>query len=320
MSSHMISGDAKSLVCLHIFAVILHNCPTVEILAQRLAKKLPCQLIPTTPLRVDVANGSKMVSSSECKQFKLTLQGYEYEADCMLLPLGGCDMREAADTSDNNLPLQHLLSNDADVFDMHIKLPPQRTKDHAITLIPNTPPITVRPYRLPPNQKDVVEQMVKELLDAGLNKFTMKDRFPIPMVEELIDELCGAHIFSKLDLRFGYNQIRIKEEDVYKTAFRTYQGLEKTIRSLISSDLLSVQASTVASESAFSVSGRVISPRRTKLTPTSVEVCICLKDHLDSMERIQHQSPLEGELEQVEEQIHAEEIAMNLADPIDEEE
>ncbi|GJS73749.1 zinc finger BED domain-containing protein RICESLEEPER 2-like protein [Tanacetum coccineum] len=85
-------------------------------------------------------------------------------------------------------------------------------------------------------------------------------------------------------------------------------------------DLLSVQASTVASESAFSVSGRVISPRRTKLTPTSVEVCICLKDHLDSMERIQHQSPLEGELEQVEEQIHAEEIAMNLADPIDEEE
>ncbi|GJQ91781.1 zinc finger BED domain-containing protein RICESLEEPER 2 [Tanacetum coccineum] len=85
-------------------------------------------------------------------------------------------------------------------------------------------------------------------------------------------------------------------------------------------DLLSVQASTVASESAFSVSGRVRSPRRTKLTPTSVEVCICLKDHLDSMERIQHQSPLEGELEQVEEQIHAKEIAMNLADPIDEEE
>ncbi|GKA29324.1 reverse transcriptase [Tanacetum coccineum] len=180
------------------------------------AKKLPCQLIHTTPLRVDVANGSKMVSSSECKQFKLTLQGYEYEADCMLLPLGGCDMvlgiqwlstleilnREAADTSDNNLPLQHLLSNDADVFDMHIKLPPQRTKDHAITLIPNTPPITVRPYRLPLNQKDVVEQMVKELLDAGLNKFTVKDKFPIPMVEELIDELCGARIFSKLDLRF----------------------------------------------------------------------------------------------------------------------
>ncbi|GJV82442.1 zinc finger BED domain-containing protein RICESLEEPER 2-like protein [Tanacetum coccineum] len=82
-------------------------------------------------------------------------------------------------------------------------------------------------------------------------------------------------------------------------------------------DLLSVQASTVASKSAFPVTGRVISPRRKKFTPTSVEVCICLKDHLDSMERIQHISPLEGELERVEEQIHAEEIAMNLADPID---
>ncbi|GJY25389.1 zinc finger BED domain-containing protein RICESLEEPER 2 [Tanacetum coccineum] len=61
-------------------------------------------------------------------------------------------------------------------------------------------------------------------------------------------------------------------------------------------DLLSVQASTVAFKSAFSVSGRVISPRRTKLTPTSVEVLICLKHHFDSVERIQHISPLEGEL------------------------
>ncbi|GKC11259.1 zinc finger BED domain-containing protein RICESLEEPER 2-like protein [Tanacetum coccineum] len=81
-------------------------------------------------------------------------------------------------------------------------------------------------------------------------------------------------------------------------------------------DLLTVQASTVALESAFSVSGRVISPRRTKLTPLAVEVCICLKDHLDSMERIQNISPLEGELERVEEEIHAEEIAMSLAVPL----
>ncbi|GJS04848.1 zinc finger BED domain-containing protein RICESLEEPER 2-like protein [Tanacetum coccineum] len=73
------------------------------------------------------------------------------------------------------------------------------------------------------------------------------------------------------------------------------------ILAVMARDLLSVQASTVVSESAFSVSGRVVSLRRTKLTPTSVEVCICLKDHLDGMERIQRISPLEGELEQVEE-------------------
>ncbi|GKD71634.1 zinc finger BED domain-containing protein RICESLEEPER 2-like protein [Tanacetum coccineum] len=66
-------------------------------------------------------------------------------------------------------------------------------------------------------------------------------------------------------------------------------------------DLLSVQESTVPFESAFSVSGRVISPRRIKLTPTSVEVCICFKHHLNNIERIQHISPLKGEFERMEE-------------------
>ncbi|GJR03564.1 ribonuclease H-like domain-containing protein [Tanacetum coccineum] len=59
-------------------------------------------------------------------------------------------------------------------------------------------------------------------------------------------------------------------------------------------DLLSVQASTVASESAFSLSGRVLSIRRTRLTPASLEMCICLKDHLDAQELKQHTSNLEG--------------------------
>ncbi|GJY12453.1 zinc finger BED domain-containing protein RICESLEEPER 2-like protein [Tanacetum coccineum] len=93
-----------------------------------------------------------------------------------------------------------------------------------------------------------------------------------------------------------------------------------SVLAVMARDLLSVQESTVASESTFLVSGRVISPRRTKLTPVSVEFCICLKDHLDSMERIQHISPSEGELEWLEEQIHAEEIAMGMAEPIDEDE
>jgi hypothetical protein len=54
-----------------------------------------------------------------------------------------------------------------------------------------------------------------------LNKVTVKNKYPFPRIYDLFDQLRGVHIFSKIDLRYGYHHVRIKEEDIRKTAFRT---------------------------------------------------------------------------------------------------
>jgi hypothetical protein len=152
--------------------------------------------------------------------------------------------------------LQALLSKHQTVFSTPQGLPPSRgVHDHSIPLVPGSLPPNIRPYCHPFAQKNEIEKMVQEILTAGvihpstspysspvimvlnkegswrmcpdfraLNKLTIKYKFPIPIIDDLLDELSGAQFFTKLDLRSGYHHMRMKEVDIPKTTFRTHEG------------------------------------------------------------------------------------------------
>ncbi|GJU49209.1 putative mitochondrial protein, partial [Tanacetum coccineum] len=125
-----------------------------------------------------------------------------------------------------------LLNDYGDIFTMPNTLPSNREHEHAIVLQDGAAPVSVRPYHYPQVQKDEIEKLVREMLEAGiiqpnyraLNKATVLDKFPIPIIDELLDELHGAGIFSKIDLKSGYHQIRMKSRDIHKAAFWTHEG------------------------------------------------------------------------------------------------
>jgi hypothetical protein len=141
------------------------------------------------------------------------------------------------------------------LFDKPSGVPPKRHINHTIPLITGAQPFRLRPYRYNPAQKDEIEKQVQELLQNGhikesnspfashvllvkkktgdwrmcvdykrLNALTIKNKYPLPVIDEILDELCGAQWFSSLDMTAGYHQILMEEADQYKTAFQTHHG------------------------------------------------------------------------------------------------
>nr|GFC21941.1 putative reverse transcriptase domain-containing protein [Tanacetum cinerariifolium] len=131
-------------------------------------------------------------------------------------------------------------------------LPPARPVEFQIDLIPRAAPVARAPYRLAPSEMKKLSKQLQELSDKGfirpssspwgalvlfvkkkdgsfgmcidyqeLNKLTVKNRYPLLRIDDLFDQLLGFNIYSKIDLRSGYHQLRVREQDIPKTAFRT---------------------------------------------------------------------------------------------------
>ena len=136
------------------------------------------------------------------------------------------------------------------------RLPLDRDVDFSIELEPGIAPISRRPYRMAPKELAKMKKQLEELLEKGfirpssspwgclaifmkkkdgtlrmcvdyrpLNAVTIKNKYPLPHIDTLFDQLVGAKVFSKIDLRSGYHQIKIRPQDIPKTTFSTRYGL-----------------------------------------------------------------------------------------------
>jgi len=267
---------------------------THSFIDESLAHRLGLIPDPRPGLSIGVANGDRVSSSGLCKAARLVIDK-EFTVDLFVIPLGGFGIvlgcgwlrslgpilwdftnltmvfwrhdhrvlwrgvrnqlspRVQATTAHDFLTA--LFDEFADLFAEPKGLPPSRTFDHRIHLLPGTSPVAVRPYRYAQLLKDEIEAQCKAMLAQGiirqstsavsspvllvrksdgswqfcvdyraLNNKTVRDKFPIPIIEELLDELKGAVFFTKLDLRSGYHQVCMHPDDIAKTAFRTHHG------------------------------------------------------------------------------------------------
>jgi hypothetical protein len=171
-------------------------------------------------------------------------------------PLYAIKVLESVEDDKPSLKNHPTLREYRDVFSEEVScLPPRRDIDFSIELAPGAVPVSRTPYRMSTLELFELKLQLKEMMDKGyirpsvspwgalvlfvkkkdgtlrlciyyrqLNKVTIKNKYPLPRIDDLFNQLGGASIFSKIDLRFRYHQVRIKGEDIHKTAFKTRYG------------------------------------------------------------------------------------------------
>ncbi|GJT32797.1 putative reverse transcriptase domain-containing protein [Tanacetum coccineum] len=169
--------------------------------------------------------------------------------------LENVNTKETKDKSEKKR-LEDVVWDCPDVFPEDLPdLPPTRQVEFQIDFIPGVAPVAEAPYRLAPSEMKELSEQLKELSNKGfirpssspwgapvlfvkkkdgsfrmcinyqeLNKLTVKNRYPLPRIDDLFDQLQGSSVYSKIDLRSGYHQLRVREEDIPKTTFRTRYG------------------------------------------------------------------------------------------------
>ena len=155
-----------------------------------------------------------------------------------------------------DLDLSRVAYKYEDVFlDKILGLPPHKDVDFYIELHPDTSPISMTPHRMAPVELQELKVQIQEYLDKGfirpstspwgapvlfskkkdktlrlcidyrqLNMVMIKNRYPLPRIDDLFDQVRGAKLYSKIDLRTGYHQLRVREANIPKTTFRTRYG------------------------------------------------------------------------------------------------
>lgn len=193
----------------------------------------------------------QFISQDKCQSQLKELQTYMIQVVPWQEETQCCTLR-LEEVNPVNDTVQQLWDEYPKIVTEQSQLPPSRPGiDHAINLQDGANPVNIRPYRYPAMKKEIIDEMLAKgtiqfssspsaspvvlvkKKDGGwrmcvdykaLNKLTIKNRYPILLIEDLFDELGGAAVFSKLDLKSGYHQIRMRKEDCHKTAFKMHSG------------------------------------------------------------------------------------------------